>query len=346
MKRLILFVPILALGVIIACSGPEEWTSTKVTKDSNEVILTFGSCAHSYDTLKIFEAINEEESDLWIWLGDIMYGDSHDMSVLKAKYDKQKNKPQYQALLAKTKVIGIWDDHDYGINDGGKYYSKKKESKELLLEFLDVAANDPVRSHKGAYSDYDIKLKDKLIKVILLDARYFRDTIYADTTSMARYLPNPDGDVLGQEQWDWLEAKLNTENVDFFILGTGIQLIAEEQGFEKWANFPKARNRMFELLKKVQSSPVMFISGDRHIAEISKIDLDGIDYPVYDFTASGLTHSWGVAHPEANMHRIDSLVIAKNYGVLRLNWNTGAPTVIMEVKGETGELILSNKVDF
>jgi alkaline phosphatase D len=346
MTRSNLFFTLIVLIVISACSTPDEWTSTKVNKDSNEVLISFGSCAHSYDTLKIFDAINEEKSDLWIWLGDIMYGDSHDMSVLKAKYDKQKNKPQYQKLLANTEVIGIWDDHDYGINDGGRFYSKREESKELLLDFLDVADNDPVRSHDGAYTDYDIQLKDKLVKVILLDSRYFRDTIYADTMTTARYLPNPEGDILGEAQWTWLEDKLSAENVDFFILGTGIQLIAEEQVYEKWANFPKARNRMFDLLKKVNSSPVMFISGDRHIAEISRIELEGVDYPVYDFTASGLTHTWGVPQPEPNKHRVDSLVIAKNYGLLNLNWDSGKPSVTMEIKGENGELLLRNKIDF
>ncbi len=346
MRRVTLFVSILIFGFSIACSTSEEWSPNKVTKDSNEVLITFGSCAHSYDTLKIFDAINEEESDLWIWLGDIIYGDSHDMSVLKAKYDKQKGKPQYQKLLANTEVIGIWDDHDYGINDGGKFYSKRKESKELLLEFLDVSSNDPVRSHEGAYTDYDIKLRDKLIKVILLDTRYFRDTLDIDTVSLARYIPNPEGDILGEEQWGWLETKLKTDGVDFFILGTGIQLIAEEQGYEKWANFPQARARMFELLKQVNASPVMFISGDRHIAEISKIDIEGVDYPIYDFTASGLTHTWGVPQPEPNMHRVDSLIIAKNYGVLRINWQGNTPSVLMEIKGENGELLLRNSVDF
>ena len=33
---------------------------------------------------------------------------------------KMKTKPDYQSFLRRrTKVIGVWDDHDYGVNDGG-----------------------------------------------------------------------------------------------------------------------------------------------------------------------------------------------------------------------------------
>ncbi len=212
------------------------------------MLIAFGSCAHSFEPMPILNQVVKHHPDLWIWLGDIMYGDSHDMTVLKKKYDLQKNKPEYQALLKVTPVIGVYDDHDYGTNDGGKYYSKKDSSKLLLLDFLDAPADDVRRSRPGAYADYDYQVGDRTVKVILLDTRYFRDTLYADTTGRQRYLPNPDGDVLGEAQWQWLEQTLRNNQADFIIIGSSIQLIPDEQGYEKWANFPAARQRFFKLL--------------------------------------------------------------------------------------------------
>ena len=38
---------------------------------------------------------------------------------------------------------------------------------------------------------------------VLLDDRYFQDSLYRDKQLM--YHPNPTGDVLGKAQWKWLE---------------------------------------------------------------------------------------------------------------------------------------------
>ena len=332
--------------VAISCnekSQPKENSSIPVT---NEITIAFGSCAHSYDSLTIFNAIVSNKPAVWVWLGDIMYGDSHDMAVLEEKYNIQKEKAEYKSLMATSKIIGIWDDHDYGINDGGKYYSKKDESKELLLDFLDVADDDPVRDHDGAYSEYDISVGDKVVKFIMLDTRYFRDTLDPDFGSTARYLPNEEGDILGEEQWQWFETTLKNSKADFHVVGSGIQLIAEEQGYEKWANFPRSRERMFSLLAEIKPNPLIIISGDRHIAEVSKIVIPGLEYPLYDFTASGLTHTWGMYQDEPNKYRVDSLIVAKNFGLIKLDLRQAKPAVTLEVRGEENVLIQEIKIDY
>jgi alkaline phosphatase D len=344
MKDIFLFLFIL-LG-IVSCSQTSSSEGDVAQVESSEIIIAFGSCARSYSSVPIFDAVIAQKPAVWIWLGDIMYGDSHDMTVLKEKYDTLKKTPGYQTIMSATKVIGIWDDHDYGINDGGKNYSKKDESKELLLDFLDIPVDDPVRDHDGVYSTHDITVGDKLVKIILLDTRYFRDTLDADLSGTARYLPNQEGDILGEEQWQWLESTLKNSTADFHIVGSGIQVIAEEQGYEKWANFPKSRDRFFALLTEINPNPLLIISGDRHIAEISKIEIPGLDYPLYDFTASGLTHTWSSPWDEPNRYRVDSLIAAKNFGLLKLDWQNSKPEVVLEIRGEQDELIQQTKIAY
>jgi alkaline phosphatase D len=48
-------------------------------------------------------------------------------------------------MASKTKVIGVWDDHDYGNNNGGGSFALKVPMKELFLEFLDEPQDSPVR---------------------------------------------------------------------------------------------------------------------------------------------------------------------------------------------------------
>ena len=139
-----------------------------------------------------------QKPDVWIWLGDNIYGDSEDVAVLKAKYDQQKSNPIYQQLRQSASIVGVWDDHDYGVNDGGKEYPRRKESQQLMLNFLDVPSNSPLRRQEGAYSVSEYGPKGQRVKVILLDGRYFRDPLKKEGK---RNVPNPAGDILGEAQW-------------------------------------------------------------------------------------------------------------------------------------------------
>ena len=95
--------------------------------------LAFGSCAHQDSPLPIFDVIVKHNPDLFIFLGDNIYGDTEDMKVLKSKYDQLAAKPSFQNLKNNVDIIATWDDHDFGWNDAGRHYSMKKESKEIFI---------------------------------------------------------------------------------------------------------------------------------------------------------------------------------------------------------------------
>src|SRR5690349_11085734 len=100
--------------------------------------IAFGSCSHQDDKEQMWGDVLKRNANLWMWIGDNIYGDTHNMDSLKLKYDMQKNHPDYQKVVKAMPIIGTWDDHDYGANDGGKNFSKKAESKERLLDFLEI----------------------------------------------------------------------------------------------------------------------------------------------------------------------------------------------------------------
>lgn len=333
-----------AIVVLAGISSCKNDNSSKIETPINRIV--FGSCSREADQRQMWAEIDAEQADLFILCGDNIYGDTEDMALMKKKYDHQKNHPDYQRLISNTPVIGVWDDHDYGINDGGKYFSKKDESKQLMLDFFDVPKDDPIRRHTGAYNSYTYGSGNKKVKVILLDVRYFRDTLMPDTLTAARYLPNETGDILGEEQWKWLEEQLTNSDAAIHILTSGIQVIPEEHIFEKWANFPAARKRLFSLLVKTQPKGTFFISGDRHIAELSKISIDGLPYPLYDFTASGLTHTWSEEWPENNSYRIGDLIIKKNYGVIDIDWDQKTPKLTLKVKGHNDSTYFKHSFSF
>lgn len=303
--------------------------------------IAFGSCSRQDAPAQLWDEVVAQKPDLWIWLGDNIYGDSHDMDVLKKKYQLQKSHPGYQQLLSTCPVIGTWDDHDYGINDGGRQFTKKAESQQLLLDFLDVPPDSERRKRPGAYSSYTLGQGERAIKVILLDTRYFRDTIYRALPPDRAYLPNATGAVLGEEQWAWLENELTHSTAAFHLIGSSIQFISAEHPYEKWANFPAEQKRMEALLARVKPKNTLFISGDRHIGEVSKKTVDGLPHPLYDFTSSGLTHTWAAGREEKNQFRVGQLVIEKNYGLLQFNWNTHLPTIELMLMGRENHVLQS-----
>ncbi len=304
--------------------------------------IAFGSCSDQKRPQPLWDDIVTQKPNLWIWLGDNIYGDSENMDTLRAKYDRQKSNPVYQQLRQSTPIIGVWDDHDYGVNDGGKEYPKRKESQQVMLDFLDVPGNSPLRKQEGAYSVHTYGPKGQRVKVILLDARYFRDPLKKNGKDN---VPDPLGDMLGEAQWSWLEKQLTNSDADVHVIGSGVQVLPEEHVYEKWGNFPTARQRLLDLLGKTKPKGALLLSGDRHMAEVSKVRVPGLGYDLFDITSSGLTHV-SQPHTEPNKHRVGEMVTKLNYGLISINWAKKPLTATVRINGDNQATYLTQEITF
>jgi alkaline phosphatase D len=259
------------------------------------------------------------------------------MRALAAHYKRLKTTPDYKRMRTKTQVIGVYDDHDYGINDGCKDYPFKKGAKKCLMDFLDIPMNSVIRRREGAYSSYTFGKGAQKIKFIVMDTRYFRDPLEKDPTKERRYLPNMNGDVLGDAQWKWLENELKNSTANLNVLCSSIQVIADDHGHEKWGNFPNQRKKLLALIASTKPKNLLILSGDRHMAEVSKMQLEGLPYPLYDFTSSGMTHLRSGTE-EVNHFRVGEMILKKNFGVLKVSWNGEKPIVALQSRGQLNEL--------
>ena len=304
-------------------------------------VIAFGSCDNQNIENKMWTGILKNKPDVFIWGGDVIYNDTEDMKRKKKIYQKQKNDPVYLDFIKKTEVIGTWDDHDYGENDGGADYKMRAVSQQLFLDFLDVPKDDIRRKRPGVYFAKDYRVNDHSIRIIVLDTRYFRSPLTRDHKTRKRYKPNPygEGTMLGEAQWKWLEQQLKESNADFNIIVSSIQFLSGEHGFETWANMPHEVDRLNRLITESQAKGVIILSGDRHIAEISAEHLNGLTYPVIDITSSGLTHSYSAYSGEPNRYRISNVVPEKNFGILKFRFRP--KEVTFEIRGENNRLFES-----
>ncbi len=325
--------------------GPSATTPSAAALDTTQTLTTiaFGSCNKQGEPQPLWDDILAQRPDLWIWLGDNIYGDTDDMKKMRSMYAKQLAQPDYRQLITTVPVVGTWDDHDYGVNDGGKEFAPKAASRDLLLEFLAVPKNQPVWDREGAYQAYTFGPTGRRVKILLLDTRYFRDALVASADTARRYGANALGDLLGEAQWRWLEAELSNSDAQVHLIGSSIQVLAEDHGFEKWANFPRSRQRLLDLIADTQAPGVVLLSGDRHIGEISRYDAPGVAYPLYDLTSSGLTHVYEEAD-ESNRHRVSDLIKVLNFGLITIDWNSNPIRLTYQIRGDGGKVLAEEEM--
>jgi len=315
-----------ALAPATETPRPSPRVSAEVAPPADTFTLAFGSCSKPSLPQPLWEPVRALAPDAWAWLGDIVYADTDDIEKTRALYAAQAARSDYATLVASTRVVGIWDDHDYGRNDAGSDYGSRVESQAALLDFLAEPAASPRRKQRGTYASYTFGEGRRRVKLILLDGRYHRDR------------PGPTADTLGAEQWTWLEGELKAGSAELTVIASSYQLVSEQHPNEKWADFPAARRRFLDLLARPDAPGVVLLSGDRHFAELSRMENPALGYPLHELTSSGLTHSYQHAD-EANRFRQGDLYRQKNFGVVRVDWPKG--TVTLEARGEGGLIALT-----
>ena len=310
--------------------------------------IAFGSCSDQNQPQHIWTAVLKSRPDLFLFAGDNVYASEQPWSAerLAQAYAQQASSPAFARLRQTVPHMATWDDHDFGLNDGGASFPHKQAAKDEFLKFLAVPASDPMRQREGVYSAKLFGPRGQRVQVIMLDTRWFRSdlkpTDQRNAVGKERYVPDhdPTKTMLGPAQWSWLQAQLQ-EDAQLRLIVSSVQVLAEGHGWESWSNFPLERQRLFDLIGRTRAKGVLFLSGDRHIGALYR-EARGLPYPMFDLTSSGLTHAWRDAS-EAGPNRLGDLVRELHFGTVDIDWPTGQVTV--GLRGAQGETWLEHAVN-
>lgn len=316
--------------------------------------VAFGSCLRQWQPQPIWDGILSTDPDLFIFLGDNVYTDKGpyrrraEPQRIGEAYKELDADPGFQGLRAQVPLLATWDDHDYGANNAGREYPFKLAAKAAFMDFFDVPPDSPLHHRSGIYDAKVLDTPAGRVQVILLDTRSFRSPlVYGDTDPAcprSKITPNddPQATVLGEAQWSWLVERF-AEPVDLRVLVSSIQVIPDAHCFEKWANFPRERQRLFEAIQGANGGRVILLSGDRHLGEISRMELPGVA-ALYEVTASGL-NSAGAGKDETNRFRMHAdNVRVDHFGLLRAERDSAGLSVLLELRGVDGAVIQSVEV--
>lgn len=323
--------------ILFACAMASACAEAPTTRVHR---IAFGSCIQQGRPAPVLETAAGLKPDLFILLGDNIYADTTDMDAMRAKYAALKAKPEFQRLSRTCPLLATWDDHDYGENDAGAEYSAKKASQSAFLDFLSEPADSPRRRQEGVYSSCLLGPPEERIQVILLDTRYFRSPLARAAIRREGQGPyesdtDPEKTLLGEEQWRWLETQLRVP-ARLRILASSIQVVAREHAWERWDEFPRERERLYDLIRQTGAEGVLVISGDRHHGELSR-DPEGAGYPLIDLTSSSLNQP-GHPNDEPNRFRVGPRVRDSNVGLIEVDWSRPNPHIrlaLLDVDGAT-----------
>ena len=307
--------------------------------------LGFGSCLHQDRSMAILKTIEKKELDLFMFIGDNVYGDQKDgeLDKLIRTYKQQYN--NLENFLKNVSTEFIWDDHDFGLNDGGSDYRYKDRAKELFLETWKIPSQDPRRLRDGLYFDKMIEKNGLKVHLIFLDNRTFKSewklTDEFNKEGKERYVEDfdPDKTLLGKKQWQWLKDKLN-EDSNIKIILSSLQILSLGHGWESWDKLPLERERLFNLIDEYNVSNLFILSGDRHRGGFYRYKTDD-NNDIYEFTSSSLNLPIPFNNEEKGPLRIGSTYRKANFGVVRIFEDK----VVMELTSNKGTVVNSLNVE-
>ncbi len=326
------------------------------TSDAPLTRIAFGSCATQQNACPIWNEVNEYKPDLLLLLGDNIYADVVDGRLvpstperIREAYELLRKDNGFAQVQKNTPIMAVWDDHDFGNNDAGVEWVHKDVSAEIFHDFFGTPKDSPKRKQQGLYDAKIIGPTGKRTQIILLDTRYFRTELKKSATPLpgTRTIPyetaaGPEAQILGETQWKWLEEQLK-QPAEVRIIGSSIQVLSDEHPYEKWANFPEERERLYQLIRKCEASGVILLSGDRHLGEIS-LDTRAVGYPLHDITASGLNQAnkkWRTT--EVNSKRLAALQWGDHFGTIEIDWTLPDPMIRLQLREESESVAVQTR---
>lgn len=253
-------------------------------------------------------------------MGDAVYTKTYDINALSKSLNDLLRNQNYTDFAASALIDGVWDDHDYGMNDGGKSVVDQEARMVEYLRFL--AASNPYLQdewrqqqidRQGLYHSVNIPMGDNIVKVLFLDTRSFRDDHFVPSLGQIKFPLSAilasalrgaysilgfgrhyGGQMLGDAQWRWLHGELQGSTADVHVLVSSVQVLTSNPVVESWGHFPQEKKRLMNLLAEVDPRNLFFLSGDVHLGEISEAIAIRSDRSISkwtEITSSGLTHT-------------------------------------------------------
>lgn len=249
------------------------------SNQGDKLRFAVASCAdsrHSKKRDQIYAQLLAQKPEWLFLIGDNVYANQDGAEVKDAgeiwkRYVDARQRYDMYFWKQLVPTYAVWDDNDYGQNNGTQSYALKAESTGIFKAFFAQSyPADPFSPGPGIAG----RLALRGMHFSFLDNRSFRDE-------------KGDGQHFGAEQEAWLFEDLKKSQLPTWII-SGDQFFGGYHQFESFeGQHPKTFEAFLGKLKEV-STPFVFVSGDRHMTEIMQFPRALLGQLSFEFTSSPL----------------------------------------------------------
>jgi alkaline phosphatase D len=333
-----------ARGELTTLPGAD--TSVPVTFAWSADLGGQGRCRQGAGGYPIFDVMQRQNLDFFLFLGDTIYSDdvcpsppnepgadfqATTLGEYRARHRYQRGAVALRRFLERVPVYVTWDDHEVRNNFAGPFEERMPAARQALCEYWPIASppEDPNRLYRSIRYGADLEL-------FLLDTRQYRSR-NADPDG-------PSKTMLGATQLKWLLDGLSASTATWKVIATSVPLSvpkgggASVPGNDGWAGgpdgtgFERERQVIIEMILDRKIHNVVFLAGDVHWVQANAYDpnRDGvIDF--HEFVAGPLSARPGRITPAGESLHPTRLINEEgyhNFGLVRSTRTSFEVTVV------------------
>ena len=274
-------------------AGPADglkFATPLATGTKGVVTAAFASCANA-TAEPVWQRIGLLGIDQLFLMGDTPYIDTSDLALIRTKHRAFLETPFLASLIRGTPTASIWDDHDFGLNNGNgaNFATGKPNTRRGFVEYR--AHGQYGTGTEGVYHKLDLGV----MEVFLLDPRWFSETgpSPVDPTKRTGF---------GPAQWQWLLDSLAASRAPFKVLAMG-EVWQDKKNSETDDQFTYwfERDALFNFIRERKIPGVVLLGGDIHVSR-HLIHRQRLGYDLHDFITSpahtSVIASLDVPHPD------------------------------------------------
>jgi len=229
--------------------GAGSFRTPGVGADSFRVALS--SCARVGSNGRVFDAIAAADPLVYLAMGDIHYANIgvNSPDAFRSAYDRLLTEPGQATLYRQVPIAYVWDDHDYGPNDGDSSSPSRPAARQVYREVVPHAGVTP--------GDAPINQAFTIgrVRFVMTDGRSER---------------TPDS-MLGETQLTWLLEELTTSSRTHALVvwvNPVPWIVEAREGGDNWSGFADERRFIANAIAEADIDNLMMLSGDAHMVAL------------------------------------------------------------------------------
>ncbi len=311
---------------LIAAEADLKFRTVDASRKS-KVAAVMISCVSKDDTAPVWEEIGKLSPDLLCLSGDTPYIDTSKLEAVRGKHRSFLREAPLASLARRTSVVGIWDDHDFGLNNGNgrNLQDGKAATRKAFVEYR--AHRRYGNGSEGVYHKTDLGA----IEIFHLDPRWFSQS---EPSPISPGKPS----CFGKDQWEWILKSLKESKAPFKVLSMGaIWQDKKNSETDDMFTYWYERDALLDFIRRERIDGVILHGGDIHVSRYL-LHPGRVGYDLHDFIMSPghnrIIPSLNVYHPSLEW----SLVEGQQFLVLEADPTLNDPTLTVQFRQPSGKV--------